>query len=165
MFLTLYKAGFETQEFRKNCSPVGSLSPLERGGASSWPTGMVLVLRAEIEIRSCIHSQGSWVHNGWMASSGCPFEAPGQSKETPKGLCSPQPVKIPCRAKLLILLLVLCSNSWIISRDETLQRTDDNGLQPTRMRELEKPAPRSLLLHPELYNMSKSSWFMILLPN
>ena len=50
-------------EFRKSGSPVWSLCPWERGGASPY-SSMILVLGAGVgvgvgaKIKSCIHSQG-----------------------------------------------------------------------------------------------------------
>lgn len=127
MFLTLYKAGFETNEFRKNCSPQS---------ASGLPRSRVEPLPGLQEWAGC------WGRNEEFRS--CPkplcsrrlggqaWEPLLSSWETPEGLCCPRPLWFPRlfhHAELPILLLVSCSNGSIISRDVTLRRRDGNGAQ------------------------------------
>lgn len=149
MFLTLYKAGYETHEFRKSCSPVWSLCPRERGGASPSSTGVVLVLGWGEGRNEEFYSFPRPLSSLWL--DGQPWEAPckllGKAKKhqrtRPPGLVKIALLwfpRIPCRVWRLTLLLVLCSNDWIISRDITLRGRDENGCQPAREEELKKLA-------------------------
>lgn len=125
------------REFRENCS--SRLGPFSPGEGWSLCFGLQEWSPCWGGRNKDLYSFPRPLSSQWLDSQ--PWEVssrllvpPGQSKEAPKECCPP-PVcenhlsygfpKIPCRVQQLILLLVSCSNGWIISREETWQQKDE----------------------------------------
>lgn len=105
---------------------------LPRSGMEAFPSlGAGAEIRSFCSFPTPLSSQWPDCHHwGPLLSS---WEPP--QGLAPLGCANRRPCgfpRLPCHAELLFLLLVSCSNDWIISGDVTLQWRNENGAQPTR---------------------------------